>query len=126
MRDFCRIFTSATKMATSAQLTWNGHTETWKLQFYDVKLPREGAPEAAFDELLLAAYTPEGVHLFEHDLRAGVSLAGKRTAATGQEIVFVGPRHEEDWRTALAVVLDKMSAKGCSPLAFVPWDVVDA
>ena len=105
----------------SAQLTWNG-LDRWKLHFSDVKLPREGAPEAAFDELLLAAYTPEGVHLFEHDLRAGVSASGKSTAATGKDIQFYGPTHEEDWRAALAVVLDKMDAKGCSRLAFVPCE----
>ena len=106
----------------SAQLKWDSHKANWMLQFRTVKLQREGAPEAAFDELLLALYTPEGVHLFEHDLRAGVSTAGKSTAATGQHIKFYGPRHEEDWRAALVVVLEKMGVKGCSQLAFVPWD----
>ena len=71
----------------------------------------------------LAAYTPEGVHLFRHDLRSGVSTNGKSTAVTGQQIKFDGPRREPDWRVALAVVLDRMAEKGCTRLAFVPWRV---
>ena len=106
----------------SAQLVWHagkGHAY-WKLQFCNVKLATDER-DAAFDELLLAAYTPEGVHVFRHDLKSGVSTSGKSTAATGKHIVFAGPRHEPDWREALPVVLEKMEAKGCRPLGFVPW-----
>ena len=81
---------------------------------------------APFDELLLAAYTPEGVHLFQHHGRAGLGTAGKSTAATGKQIFFVGPKHERDWHAALPEILGKMEAKGCRPRAFVPfgcWDV---
>ena len=61
----------------SSQLHWKtDSTQRWKLQFKNVK------PDAC-DELLLAAYTPEGVHLFRHDRRAGLSTHGKSTAATG-------------------------------------------
>ena len=106
-----------------AQLKWNAHDERWMLQFQNVKLAAPGEAEAAFDELQLAAYTPEGVHLFRHDLRAGVSTVGKATAATGRQIAFVGPQHEASWHVALAAILEKMEAKGCRRLAFVPWDV---
>ena len=78
----------------SAQLRWNagkGHAY-WKLQFCDVKLATDER-DAAFDELLLAAYTPEGVHVFRHDLRSGVGTSGKRTAATGKQIKVFGPMH---------------------------------
>ena len=101
----------------SSQLQWDRSQERWKLLFADVKLPREDESEAAFDELLLAVYTPEGVHLFRHDQRTGVSTAGKRTAATGQQICFVGPEYEPNWRVALPVVLDKVGER----LAFVSW-----
>ena len=84
----------------SAQLAWNRDMEFWKLTFSNVKLRREGAEAAAFDELLLAVYSPAGVHLFRHDLRAGVSSDGKATAATGSQLKFVGPMHEPDWRAA--------------------------
>ena len=100
----------------SAQLTWDDSNQRWKLQFRAIK------PEAC-DELLLAAYTPEGVHLFQHDGRAGLSMHGKSTAATGKQIFFVGPKHERDWHAALSEILGKMEAKGCRPRAFVPWDV---
>ena len=72
--------------------------------------------------LLLAAYTPEGVYLFQHDGMAGLSTTGKSTAATGKEIVFVGPKNEPDWRVALPEILEKVEAKGCRRRAFVPWD----
>ena len=52
----------------SAQMRWNDSSQRWMLQFHTVKLD-------ACDELLLAVYTPEGVHLFRHDGRAGLSLS---------------------------------------------------
>ena len=45
----------------SAQLVWATHGRCWKLHFKSVKLGGEGT-EAAFDELLLAAYTPRGIY----------------------------------------------------------------
>ena len=75
----------------------------------------------ACDELLLAAYTPEGVHLFQHDGRAGLSTSGKSTAATGKVIQFLGPRNEPDWRVALREILEKVVAKRCRRLAFIRW-----
>ena len=110
----------------SAGLKWNRDKEYWTLQFRNVKLATAGERDAAFDELLLAAYTPEGVHVFRHDLRAGVSTTGKSMAATGKEVNFYGPSHEPDWRVALGEILGKVEAKGCRPLAFVPWDEAEA
>ena len=104
-----------------AQLIWNGSSECWKLQFSNVKLATAGGRDAAFDELLLAVYTPEGVHLFRHDGRSGVTTSGVSTAATGKSIQFVGPKYESDWRVALGEIRGKMQEKGCRPLAFVPW-----
>ena len=101
-----------------AGLRWNRRNECWMLQF---KLATAGGRDAAFDELLLAVYTPEGVHLVRHDLRAGVTTNGKSTLATGQDIQLYGPSNEPDWRVALPEILDKMEHKGCRRLAFVPW-----
>ena len=99
----------------SAQLTWDDSRQYWVLQFRAIK------PDAC-DELLLAAYTPEGVHLFQHDGRAGLSTNGKSTAATGKQVTFYGPKHEPDWRVALGEILEKAVAKGCRRRAFVQWD----
>ena len=60
------------------------------------------------------------MHLFQHDGRAGLSTAGKSTAAMGKQINFYGPKHEPDWRVALGEILEKVEAKGCRRLAFVP------
>ena len=103
----------------SAQLTWDDSNQRWKLQFRAIK------PEAC-DELLLAAYTPEGVHLFQHDGRAGLSTNGKSTATTGKLIQFYGPSNEPDWRVALPEILEKVKAKGCRRLALVPWHLTNA
>ena len=99
----------------SAGLIWDDSSPRWMLLFSAVK------PDAC-DELLLAAYTPEGVHLFQHDRRAGLSTHGKGTAATGKRITFYGPSNERDWRVALREILQKVEAKGCSRRAFVPWE----
>ena len=99
----------------SAQLKWADSLQLWTLHFQNVKLD-------SCDELLLAAYTPEGVHLFRHDRRAGLSTNGKSTAATGKVITFYGPKNEPDWRVALGEILEKVEAKGCRQRAFVQWD----
>ena len=106
----------------SSGLSWDSNQERWKLLFTHVKLSMEGERDAAFDELLLCAYTPEGVHLFKHDLRAGVGRHGVSTAVRGQQIQLYGPMREHDWRVALESILRKMADKGCTRLAFVPWD----
>ena len=106
----------------SSGLSWDSSQERWKLLFTHVKLSMEGERDAAFDELLLAAYTPEGVHLFRHDGRAGVGTHGVSTAVRGQQIQLYGPMREHDWCVALESILSKMASKGCARLAFVPWE----
>ena len=106
----------------SAQLKWDTSRRYWKLQFRDVKLGGEGT-EAAFDELLLAAYTPRGIYLYRHDGRLGVSTSGKATAATGRNIKVLGPYDEADWASALdEAVLPKLEERGCDCLAFIAFD----
>ena len=104
----------------SAQLIWDVGGERWRLLFANIK-------RDAFDELLLAAYTPEGVYLFRHDERraAAASTAAGRAAPPARgskQIAFAGPREQADWRHALDSMLTKMEAKGWRRLAFVPWD----
>ena len=105
----------------SAGLVWS-RTNGWQLGYTNVKLPVVGERDSAFDELLLAAYTPEGVHVHRHDLRSGLSTCGKSTAAAGQQIKFYGPKYESNWHISLGEILAKMEDKGCKPLAFVPWE----
>lgn len=110
----------------STQLLWDKTHRFWKLQFTGVKLPLEGVrDEAPFDELLLAAYTPAGIYVHRHDLRAGVAKNGKQTATTGHRIRFYGPRGVEEWRPALEAILTKMNAVGCTPLVMVEFEQTD-
>ena len=106
----------------SAQLKRDTHCRLCKLTFNNVKLGGEGT-EAAFDELLLAAYTPRGIYLYRHDGRLGVSTSGKATAAKGSQIAVYGPRDEADWASALdEAVLPKLDQRGCDCLAFIAFD----
>ena len=101
----------------SAQLTWDASNRRWAVQFQKIK---PSGAEGAFDELLLALYTPRGVYAFRHDLRLGMSTAGKSTEATGRVIDVVGPRGEESWRSALdGAILPKLDAGGCERVAEV-------
>ena len=109
----------------STQLMWlAGHRyRYWKLQFTDVKLGGGQGHEAAFDELLLAVYTPVGIYLYLHDGRLGVSSNGRSTAAAGRSLQVYGPAGEEDWEVALRdSLLPKFDESGCERLAFVPFD----
>ena len=106
----------------SSQLAWDTSNRRWQLQFNSVKLGGEGT-EAAFDELLLAAYTPRGIYLYRHDGRLGVGTHGKSTAATGSRINVYGPRDEADWASALdEALLPKLDKGGCDCLAFIAFD----
>ena len=106
----------------SSQLKWDTCGRCWKLLFRNVKLGGKGT-EAAFDELLLAAYTPRGIYLYRHDGRLGVSTNGKATAALGSNIQVYGPRDEADWASALdEAVLPKLDKRGCELLAFISFD----
>jgi len=104
----------------SASLRWDKKSELWRLLFRDVKLPLRGVREAAFDELLLAAYTPEGLHVFRHDMQTGVGTAGKTTATGGHSIQFFAPYREPDWRVAVGALLDRV-LESCDQHVFVPW-----
>ena len=105
----------------SSQLKWDTSNRRWKLHFQTVKLGGEGT-EAAFDELLLAAYT-RGIYLHRHDGRLGVSTNGKKTAALGSQITVRGPCDEADWASALdEAVLPKLDQRGCDCLAFIAFD----
>ena len=106
----------------SAQLKWATSSRRWMLQFKDVKLGGEGT-EAAFDELLLAAYTPRGIYFYRHDGRLGVTTSGKATAAIGRQIQVYGPCDEADWASALdEALLPKLDERGCDCLAFIAFD----
>ena len=106
-----------------AQLSWERTQQVWKLQFRSVKLVLPGVrEEAAFDELLLALYTPRGIYVYRHDLELGVSTAGKATSSGGHTISVYGPRRQGDWRIALdEYLLPKLDAQ-CEFVALVPFE----
>eukprot|EP00747_Dinoflagellata_sp_TGD_P013826 gnl/TRDRNA2_/TRDRNA2_122917_c0_seq1.p1 gnl/TRDRNA2_/TRDRNA2_122917_c0~~gnl/TRDRNA2_/TRDRNA2_122917_c0_seq1.p1 ORF type:complete len:174 (+),score=14.87 gnl/TRDRNA2_/TRDRNA2_122917_c0_seq1:46-522(+) len=106
----------------SAQLSWNEYMKTWRVCFSGVKFsPNERLPHA-FDDLLLALYTPRGIHVVRHDFLLGKSQNGTATAAIGNLIVMSGPRREYKWERALDAILSKFDSKvGCENLAFISW-----
>ena len=106
----------------TTQLLWDATCMYWKVQFSNVKLPLADVREAAFDELLLAIYAPNGIHVLRHDMSAGVSTNGKTTAAGGHRIRFYGRRGEAEWRVALSAILSKMEDGGCTHLARVEFE----
>ena len=103
----------------SAQLQWSAGTRRWMVGFQRIK---PSGAEGAFDELLLALYTPRGVHVYRHDLRLGMSTAGKSTQADGRRIHVYGPRDEGSWHSALdGAILPKLDESGCERVAEVRW-----
>ena len=100
----------------TAQLGWDAGGVLWKVRFSEITT-------TTYDELLLAVYTPEGVHLFRHDGNSGLSTTSKSTAISGKKMEYFGSRNERNWSVALGKILGKMEAKGCTRLVFVPWGV---
>ena len=106
----------------SAALRFDKKSAMWRLTVRDVKLPLAGVRESSFDELLLAAYTPAGLHIVRHDLRTGVGTLGKSTEVGGHSIQFNGPHREIDWRVAFETVLEKLlDASHGGHHVFLPW-----
>ena len=59
-----------------------------------------------------SALSPDSLHIIKHDLRTGVSTAGKGTGRHGHQIVAAGARGQECWQTARSLILDKILAPG--------------
>ena len=98
----------------------------WRVCFANVK---PAGAEGAYDELLLALYTPRGVYVYRHDLRLGMSTNGKATEATGRTITLGadvwGPCDVESWQSALdGAILPKLDESGCERVAEVRGAVV--
>ena len=103
----------------SAQLTWHVSKRLWEVRFSEIK---PAGAEGEFDELLLALYTPRGVHVYRHDLRLGMSTSGKATEATGRTIQVHGRCDVESWQSALdGAILPKLDERGCERVAEVRW-----
>jgi hypothetical protein len=79
----------------SSMMVWNKHMERFELNFQCVK------PDA-HDVLYLAWMTPRGMHIFEHDGKAGLSTHGKATAATGYKIQFSAPAGKTGYKVPAA------------------------
>lgn len=109
-----------------AQLLWDKSSKRWKLGFAHIKFAYAGARCAdLFDELLLALYTPRGVYIYRHDLKLGISTAGKRTAVEGHSIQIYSSNNEFEWFSALDEIIGKLDNSHCEHIAFVPWAVVE-
>ena len=106
----------------SAQIRWDRGMKRWKVEFQSVKFAfKDARSEGAFDELLLAMYTPLGVYIIRHDHRLGIATSGVRTACRGHHIRLSGPAHQEDWRVALEVILGKLKSSQCRHWATIHW-----
>ena len=103
-----------------SQLTWDSQMKRWRVCFANVK---PAGAEGAYDELLLALYSPRGVHIYRHDGQVGLSGNGRATAVVGRKIVVCGPRQQESWEAALDDrILPRLDASGCTYVDFVPID----
>jgi len=104
-----------------AQLQWKKKRSKWTVNFQAIKIVKDGVIHPSFDELLIVLYTPTGLHVYQHDLRFGVSSAGKATEARGCSIAVYAPAHERDWANALDAILRKIDSSDCKRVAVIPW-----
>lgn len=61
------------------------------------------------DELRLALFAPDGIHIYVHDGKIGKSTTGKKQESEGGQIQIRGPRNEPDPWAALNVIKQKMA-----------------
>lgn len=106
MRDGVRI------ECKSAQLAWSEHHRRWRFLFAGIKFSYESKP-AAFDELRIILYTPEGVYIVRHNQELGITTAGKATATKGHYVALYGKKDETDPSAALKTILDQLQGNNC-------------
>lgn len=99
----------------SAALMWDKSGAKWRLTFGHVKMN-------AFDDLLLAIYSPRGVYVYRYDGSFALSTSGVETAINGYTISVAASAHVYCWSAALEMVLKQFEAHGCQLLAVVYWD----
>ena len=111
----------------SAEMSWSKSWKCWRAHFAHIKLPypnfRDRAP---FDDLYLALFSPDSLHIIKHDLHTGVSTVGKRTGSSGHDIDVTGASGQERWQIALSQILDKFLAPGrCKLMAQIDLSGVE-
>ena len=97
---------------------------TWVVRFPNVPVQTE---PAAFDELYLALYSPEALHIFRHDGSFGVSTAGRRLAtqfsSRGKQIQVYASQSVRGWRAALELyILPKLWTSDCVSLGTLAFE----
>ena len=117
-RDGRRVF------LRTAQLRWEAptkvHSGRWLVRFQRAPFALERT-----DELLLAMFCPDGVHVVRHDHRLGLAGTGLHADALlrGKQVNIYGASGIRGWRAALELfVLPKLQASGCEVLARVPFE----
>ena len=98
----------------SSRLSWQKTRQRWQFQFDRVKFGQ-------FDDLLLALYTPSGVHIYRHNHSFGVASAGLSTSTSGHQILVGAPKGEMEWQEALQCIFQKLLNSGCKYIASVMW-----
>eukprot|EP00933_Yihiella_yeosuensis_P027355 TRINITY_DN21239_c0_g1_i1.p1 TRINITY_DN21239_c0_g1~~TRINITY_DN21239_c0_g1_i1.p1 ORF type:complete len:401 (-),score=32.88 TRINITY_DN21239_c0_g1_i1:33-1235(-) len=104
------------------KLFWDKSNQTWICNFTRIKQAFPGIrSKSCFDELLLALYSPCGVHLFKHNGTFAITKVGSKTSVSGMNVRVYGPSKQQDVRIALGAILQKLEAGGCTALAFISW-----
>ena len=113
-----------------SQLRFLASVGRWEVTFRGVKVKHSGAAESdVFDELYLVLFSPRWLHLVKHDLRTGISRAGRETEYYGYKIALQAGRKGLSWEDALEQILNRLCTDGNSLLvAKAPlsdWWLVD-
>eukprot|EP00933_Yihiella_yeosuensis_P058910 TRINITY_DN5968_c0_g1_i1.p1 TRINITY_DN5968_c0_g1~~TRINITY_DN5968_c0_g1_i1.p1 ORF type:complete len:404 (-),score=50.69 TRINITY_DN5968_c0_g1_i1:136-1347(-) len=105
-----------------AKPCWDAYARVWVCQFLGIKFALKGYRSSAwFDELLLAVYTPTGIHIFRHNGSFGISSAGAASRTKGLVIKVYAARGVRDVAAALQVIFDKLQKGGCKMIAAISW-----
>ena len=94
-------------------------TGRWLARFTRVPPPRANV----VDEVYLALYDPEGIHVYRHDGVFGLTSSGRLTPIAGQQIQVYSGMGVRGWRAALELyILPKFKASGLDRLGYLAFD----
>lgn len=88
----------------SSSLVWSKQRQHWQVDF------KEAAVHGLYDELLLALYLPDGLHVYQHDGKYGVGKS---------HVTLVAAEH--DPAEAASSILERLKRSPCCHVATVQW-----
>ena len=95
--DFLSNGATCRNEVKSTVLYWNTDKNRWIVKWQCIK-------RSNYDTLYLVLYAPDGIYIYKHDDKTGISTTGKAQEDQGSHITFYGAYHSNEY----AIIFEKL------------------